>query len=309
METTPAAGSGTGHTAATTTGAREVQRVRERFVRALIRGDEAEATQLVRQGVIYGWSPKTVYLDLLAGALNEVGGMWQDGQISVAHEHQATQMTLRQMGNLRGSFQNAERTGFRAVISAVEPEGHMVGAQIFAELLAIDGWDVDFLGSGSPAADLAKLVFERRPDLVVLSAALLAGKTAVEDSFRAVKSVPDAPPVLLGGRLVDADPDWASGVGAEEVVHDASDGLTAARRLVGLGGASVPLDVLLHRAGEKIRILRTERRWSQQRLAEAAGLDRTYLSALEHGKQNITLGVLKRIADALDANLHEIIPA
>ena len=47
--------------------------------------------------------------------------------------------------------------------------------------------------------------------------------------------------------------------------------------------------------------------WSQQDLAEASGLDRTYVSALENGRQNLTIGALVRIAMALGVPAGELL--
>lgn len=52
--------------------------------------------------------------------------------------------------------------------------------------------------------------------------------------------------------------------------------------------------------GFHIRSLRVERGWSQERLAEEAGLDRTYVSAVERSVWNISLGNLEMLARALD---------
>lgn len=51
--------------------------------------------------------------------------------------------------------------------------------------------------------------------------------------------------------------------------------------------------------GERIRALRQERGLSQERLAELAGVHRTYLSSLERGERNVSLDNIYAIADAL----------
>ncbi len=44
-----------------------------------------------------------------------------------------------------------------------------------------------------------------------------------------------------------------------------------------------------------------------QELALRASLDRTYVSAVEKGRQNIMIGAALRIADALNASLSDLI--
>lgn len=51
--------------------------------------------------------------------------------------------------------------------------------------------------------------------------------------------------------------------------------------------------------GTHIRALRTAKGWSQEELADRAGLHVTYLSGLERGRRNPTLNVITDIARAL----------
>lgn len=51
--------------------------------------------------------------------------------------------------------------------------------------------------------------------------------------------------------------------------------------------------------GANVRRLRYERQWSQSKLAETAGLNRSYLSMVENGRRNISLDNLVSLALAL----------
>ena len=46
---------------------------------------------------------------------------------------------------------------------------------------------------------------------------------------------------------------------------------------------------------------------SQERLAQKAGLDRTYVSGIERGERNPSLANLFRLADALELELSRIL--
>ena len=54
--------------------------------------------------------------------------------------------------------------------------------------------------------------------------------------------------------------------------------------------------------------MRIEASLTQERLAEYAGLDRTYVSSLERGKRNVSVINCARIAAALNVPLRELFP-
>lgn len=54
-----------------------------------------------------------------------------------------------------------------------------------------------------------------------------------------------------------------------------------------------------------LRCLRVARGISQEALAVDAGIDRTYVSRLERGLENPTVGILERIAEALGIQIVE----
>lgn len=54
------------------------------------------------------------------------------------------------------------------------------------------------------------------------------------------------------------------------------------------------------RLADNMRSLRKARGWSQEALADAAGIDRTYISGIERLVRNPTITVLERIAVALE---------
>lgn len=58
--------------------------------------------------------------------------------------------------------------------------------------------------------------------------------------------------------------------------------------------------------GRRIRQLRQTRGWSQERLAEHAGLDRSYVAGIEVGARNPSLKALDQLATALSVKLSEL---
>jgi transcriptional regulator with XRE-family HTH domain len=61
------------------------------------------------------------------------------------------------------------------------------------------------------------------------------------------------------------------------------------------------------RFGQVIKAVRERQGMSQEKLAELAEIDRTYVSMIERGKRHPTLEVASRIAEALEMRLSAII--
>ena len=54
------------------------------------------------------------------------------------------------------------------------------------------------------------------------------------------------------------------------------------------------------RFGKKVKTLRIEKGWSQEKLALTADLDRTYVPGIEAGRRNVSIVVIEKIANALN---------
>ena len=63
---------------------------------------------------------------------------------------------------------------------------------------------------------------------------------------------------------------------------------------------------LRRRFGSRVRALRAERGWSQEALAERAGIDRSYMGGVERGDRNTSLEKIGLIAAALEVTPAEL---
>ena len=59
--------------------------------------------------------------------------------------------------------------------------------------------------------------------------------------------------------------------------------------------------------GDNIKRLRLRRKMSQGDICRAIDMDRSYMSAIEGGKVNVTLVVLEKLAKALDVSVDELL--
>jgi transcriptional regulator with XRE-family HTH domain len=59
--------------------------------------------------------------------------------------------------------------------------------------------------------------------------------------------------------------------------------------------------------GKKVRSLRRSQELSQEKLAESADLDRTYISGIERGKRNVSIVNIAKIATALGVTVSKLL--
>jgi transcriptional regulator with XRE-family HTH domain len=61
------------------------------------------------------------------------------------------------------------------------------------------------------------------------------------------------------------------------------------------------------RVALNMKRLREEKGWSQEALADKAGLHRTYISGVERGIRNPTLTVMAKLAEGLQTTVAELV--
>lgn len=72
-------------------------------------------------------------------------------------------------------------------------------------------------------------------------------------------------------------------------------------------GGELEPEAFLLVVGKRIRILRLTRELTQDDLAAAAGISRSFVSLIEHGAKGIDVVRLLRIARVLEVPLHELV--
>ena len=59
--------------------------------------------------------------------------------------------------------------------------------------------------------------------------------------------------------------------------------------------------------GANIKRIRTKKKMTQGDICRKLDMDRSYMSAIENGKKNVTLAVLEKLAGALDVSVDELL--
>ena len=282
-------------------------KLRDGYTTAVLEGDGEKAARVIDQGLAGGVVPSRLYLDVLMLSQVEVGARWHRGEISIPEEHIATQITLRQMARLRGMLKTRLKLGLKALVCSVEGDQHFIGAQAVADFLVVDGWEVDFLGADIPTDHLVPFTKAKGCHLVCVSVSLPGLIPSVRKLIAELRSLPAGPKIIIGGAAFIAKPELIEAVEADGFARDPHEAVNMARHLCGVLDAENALAVFLRKLGHSVHEHRKLKGMSQQELAQSSDLDRAYISAVEHGKQNISIGAIAKLARALEVSIEELL--
>jgi methanogenic corrinoid protein MtbC1 len=188
---------------------------------ALLAGDETGVQAVFERARRRRMDLAVVARDLVEPALEQVGTMWQRGEISIAEEHLATALVAR-------AFQLGARDvplpglgAPRLVLVCPAGEFHDLGARIVAEIGRQEGWQVEFLGANLPCEAAIHFVSLRRPDAVGLSVSLAAHVAGCAPLVKKIRRAAPGAKVLAGGLAFRLDPELVPLAGADACVSDA----------------------------------------------------------------------------------------
>lgn len=204
------------------------------FLAALLRNDAAGARRIARAPLDDGVTVDVLYEEVIGPALVEVGRRWQLGELTVADEHAVTALaesTIAALHPILGWPPITVRRGDRAIVTTVAGEHHVVGARMVADLLALDGWDVTFLGASTPIDAVVARAASHNAELVALSVSM---GWHVQTAIATVAALREGAPrarVLVGGRALGCFVKPCAALGADDYAAHASAAVDVARRL------------------------------------------------------------------------------
>ncbi|MCD2185993.1 cobalamin B12-binding domain-containing protein [Actinomycetospora soli] len=194
--------------------------LRAEYLDRLGASDEQGAIDVALGAVDAGLDVEAVLLDVVAEAQREVGERWAAGAWSVVQEHIATHISERVVSAVARHRPAGPSSGVgRIAVACLDGEWHALPARLLAEVLTRHGWDVTFLGSSVPAAQLAVHLHETGPDVVAVSSSLPSRLPAARRMVEACRA--SGIPILAGGAAFGPCGEWATAVGADGWAPDA----------------------------------------------------------------------------------------
>lgn len=184
---------------------------RKVFLQSLRAGQRHASLGVVREALRDGHTIPDLYAEVVQEALYEIGRLWETGAITVAEEHLATAIAQSVVTQLYAQLPRPASVRGRMVVAGVQGELHQVGAQMVADVLESDGWDVRFLGTHMPHPGILDALAAHDAAALGLSATMLFN---VAPLVRLVRQARERFPsrslrvVVGGGAFRDAPELW-----------------------------------------------------------------------------------------------------
>lgn len=197
---------------------------------ALIDLDDERANEVIEQAFAM-YTMSTVYVEVIAPTLVEIGEAWHRGEVFISTEHFATTY-LR--GRLLGLLQAyPHRADMPTLFVGCAPnERHEFGALIFAVMLRQQGYNVVYLGQDVPIDDIIEAALHEHPTMLCLSASNPTTALALRDVQMQLSAANPPPYFGYGGRAFDQDADLRAQVPGQYLGADPRDGLHTVANLL-----------------------------------------------------------------------------
>lgn len=208
----------------------------EQYLQAQVTGDQRTALRIVREALERGHSVRSVQQDVIQEAQREIGRMWQENRLSIAHEHMATAISQMALVHLFERAPVPRSHGRTIVVACVEGELHDLPARLVADYLEMDGFPVRYLGANVPTESLCRALVEAPPDLLALSVTMSFNVAGLRAAVAAVRERLPGLKIAAGGHALAWAPELADQLGV--IVAFGGPGAIIAALAQQLGGAS-----------------------------------------------------------------------
>jgi methanogenic corrinoid protein MtbC1 len=200
--------------------------VRERYLQAQVIGDRRAALRIVGEALGGGHTVRALQQDVIRAAQQEIGRLWQENRLSVAHEHMATAISQMALVYLFEQAPAPRAIDRRIVVACVEGELHDLPARLVADYLEMEGFTVRYLGANVPTGSLCGLLVEEPPDLLALSVTMSFNVAGLRAAVAAARERLPGLKIAAGGQALDWAPELADQLGVV-VVGSAPEDIVA----------------------------------------------------------------------------------
>lgn len=158
---------------------------------------------------------QSMLMHLIAPLTVEVGERWRSGQLTVAHEHFASDAIRTFLWNSSRPFAISD-TAPNLLVATPAGQLHELGAIIVAAAARNQGWRVTYLGTSLPASEIAGAARLNQSRAVLLSIVYPEDDPYLPGELTALRQfLPETTAILVGGRATGGYLEAIQKIGAQ----------------------------------------------------------------------------------------------
>lgn len=204
-----------------------------RYLQPLLAGRRAECFDLIRLALAEGRSAESIMREVLWPAMAQIERLFRGDRVNIAAENMACRINRTVADQLQAHLPVKPPRGKRVLVACADEPREELGAQMIADLLQADGWDVFFVGGGVPYDEMAGVVAQVRPSVLLLFGTEPEGVPLTRrmiEQIRELNACPTMNIIVSGGIYNRADGLWQE-VGADVFAPTAADVIETANAL------------------------------------------------------------------------------
>ncbi len=203
----------------------------QQYLTSILAGNRKASLKIIMDAYQSGYQIPHIYMDIFQEALYEIGRLWESNRITVADEHMGTAITQFVMSNLYQHLQMSDQQVGKAIITGVQGELHQIGANMVADMMEADGWDVIFLGTNIPPEGVLESVRQHGAELFGVSSTMYFNIPKVIHLIQAVRrEFASSVQIMVGGGAFRGLEKLPAGLEGCLVAQDLNEALELVRR-------------------------------------------------------------------------------
>jgi len=179
-----------------------------------VRDLDAQALEAALGHALVAHGPTVVMEEILIPLMHEIGSAWQDGKLSIVHEHLASAVTRTFVGSL-ARRQPPAGTAPAIVVATPTGQRHELGALIAAVTALSAGWESRYLGPDLPASEIAAGARACGAKAVALGISFPGSDPRVAEALVGLRETLPHCPILVGGIAAGSYAKTLDAIGAE----------------------------------------------------------------------------------------------
>ena len=208
---------------------------RDAFHDKIMTGDREGIAALTNGAVGDGISAGTIINEYLMPAMEEVGRLFEEGELFIPEMLMSARAMQASMAILKPLIVGDEvKTGGRVVVGTVEGDMHDIGKTLVTMMMESAGFEVHDLGVDVKPERFVEAVSALEPAIVGMSAMLTTTIPAMGRTIDALSeaALRDKLIIMVGGAPVT--PEFAASIGADGFAEDAAGAARVAKELLGI---------------------------------------------------------------------------